>query len=119
MPAINPFPARLPDDKAEAIAARRTAELKEQKGLFADLVEPVTPEMVQAGVKAHLDRFNAAQVLLEERAARFRAEAEKHRSEEEVAAKVEKLRALPDCPAYRCDHWRRVLKRPGFPPPEF
>ena len=116
MPHFNPFPKRLPDDKAKALAEKRTAAEKERAGMFADYVEPITPEMIQAATKLHHDKFDAMNVMLEERARVFRAEAELHLCPEELVASLELLAALPDCPAYRADHWRQVLKRLGREP---
>lgn len=116
MPHINPFPERLPDEKAVELAAKRTAKEKEKAGLFAEYVEEITPEMIQKGVKDHHDKFDAMQVVLEERASLFRIAAERYLTAEEVAVEEKRLEALPDCPAYRADHWRQVLKKLGREP---
>lgn len=109
MPAVNPFPEKLPDDKAEAIARRRTALQRAAAGLFADHVPPVTPEMVQAAAKEHHDRFQATADELEARGKRLREVVAGMVTPEALSELDERRAVLPQSSEYSADFWRRVL----------
>lgn len=50
MPGINPFPERLPDDRAKAIAEKRTAAEKEKAGMFSLVSGKPKPSRVSGGL---------------------------------------------------------------------
>lgn len=106
---LNPFPEQIAPDKAEKIAARRTEQQKADAGLFAELIPPVTPEMVQDGAKAHHDKFQRALDELEIKAAWLKSNVAELVTPEALKEMEKRMAVLPDCPAYACDHWRRML----------
>lgn len=107
---LNPF--TIPDDeKAARMAAERTRKLRENEGMFAEFVEPVTAEQIQEAARRHRDRFQATMDVLQLRGEAFKARVFFLVSQNEMTAMEEQRAKLPDGPEFHSDFWRRALKR--------
>lgn len=90
---------------------KRTAKLKEQAGLFAEYVEPVTAEQVITAAERHRDRFRRC---LEEQQAKgdaARSRIAELVGPEELAALDARRAVLPSGPEYHADLFCRELQR--------
>src|SRR3712207_4380961 len=97
-------------ERAERLAARRNARLRERCPLFAAQLPPYTAEGVMREFEGYARKMAEATARMRVRAAEYKAQVQALVSPEEFAALEERRKVLPPTPEYEADFWHRQLR---------
>ena len=98
-------------ERAERLAAKRNARLRERYPPFADHLPSYTADQVMREFEGYARRRAEGEARLRERATTFRAQVGDLVTPEEFAALEERRTILPLSVEYDADFWRRHLQR--------
>jgi hypothetical protein len=98
-------------ERAERLAAKRNARLRERHPLFADRLPQYTAEQVMREFEGYDRRRAEGEARLAEGAAVFRAQVQELVAPEEFTALEERRKILPPSVEYDADFWQRHLRR--------
>jgi hypothetical protein len=96
-------------ERAERLAAKRNARLRERFPLFADQLPPYTTESVVREFEGYARRMQEAIARLRSRAEEYKAQVRALVTPKQLAALEERRTVLPASPEYDADFWHRQL----------
>ena len=96
-------------DKAARIADNRNRRLREKFPLFANQLEEITPDQVQAAFDRHAEAFERCSRELQARGDAFRDQVAQVVTAEELAQLDRRRAILPKTSEYHADFWRHQL----------